>query len=1046
MADIRCPHCGKENPDFLDVCQFCQNPLKSESNLRIGENPTKKNTGELENVLPDWLKDARKQARDSAEEDAAYAAAQPKVQKEEPVDLLAGLFQSESSEDEDVPDWLAAINPTAKSKPATPITSADPKPETDFFAQFNKSEPTPATPSTPASEPPQPSQAADDRDQLSDWFIQASEQPAETLDVGPDVTHSDWGMGEQFASRTEETPVAKEEEDLSWLHNLESAAKQTDELRSPKQTSEWGSGFNAPSQTSGDDDLSWLNQLGAIPGSEQSLPQPPRQSQRPEDLSWLDNLGGASSSGTPETSDEDLSWLNKLGGAAPEPPASKPAPKEDLSWLNAFSEDAPQTPQPTPPQSSSKEDLSWLTDMGATPIEQPATKPEKPQQDLSWLNAFSETPESSQPAATPAPAEEDLSWLSNLGATPIETPSAQPEKPQEDLSWLNAFSETPESSQPVSAEPAFQDDLNWLNNLGGTSVENPPPQPDKPQEDLSWLNAFGSAPESTQPAPAQASSQDDLSWLNSLQGEPDTLSSAPSSKPADEIGKDADAPRVSPFVPRQTAPLDENAQASIPDWLKSATEGPSMPMGTEALDQFREDYKVPSKPEEPFSWKSFTQEAKPAEEQPQTSQPEPAFFDDSFFAPAGESTVPSTEDVNSLFSVDMPDWLSQAEPTQEALPAQDIGIHAEGGEALAPVDLPSWVQAMRPMDAVISDAAPSIDDQPTEREGPLAGFRGVLPAAPLGSARRPRPISLKLQASDEQQASAALLEQLLAGETSPRPLVSTPVLGNQRILRWVLTALFILVIGGMIGMRSQMFTISAPPLGTASGVTNALQAIPDGSNVLVVVDYEPALAGEMEAVSGPMLDQLTLLRHPNLSFVATSPNGSALAERLMTHTGVSVPSQSNLGYLAGSETGVLTFLQSPRVAMPDATINAFSEYSAVILLTDNAESARIWIEQLQNVKQRDSMLALQPLLVAASAQAGPLLQPYNSSRQVTALITGLSDASRFEFMNNSRPGIARSYWDAFGVGLIMAVGLIVLGSLWSVFAGIRARRADATEG
>jgi hypothetical protein len=304
---------------------------------------------------------------------------------------------------------------------------------------------------------------------------------------------------------------------------------------------------------------------------------------------------------------------------------------------------------------------------------------------------------------------------------------------------------------------------------------------------------------------------------------------------------------------------------------------------------------------------------------------------------------------------------------------------------------------------------------------------------------------LKLQASDEQQASAALLEQLLAAETSPRSLVSAPVLGNQRILRWVLTALFLIVIGGMIGMRSQMFTISAP-LVAASEVTNALQAIPEGSNVLVVVDYEPALAGEMEAVSGPVLDQLALLRHPNLSFIATSPNGSALAERLTTHTGISVPNQSNLGYLAGSETGVLTFLQSPRVAMPDATVNAFSEYSAVILLTDNAESARIWIEQLQNVKQRDSAVALQPLLVAASAQAGPLLQPYNSSRQVTALITGLSDASRFEFVNNSRPGIARSYWDAFGVGLIMAVGLIVLGSLWSVFAGIRARRAEATEG
>ncbi len=119
MSEIRCPNCNKENPDFLDVCQFCGTSLKSEATLHTGETPTKKNTGELEAVLPDWLRDARQQARDSAEEDAAQAATQPKVQKVESPDLLAGLaFQADTSDEDDVPDWLASINPVAKSKPA----------------------------------------------------------------------------------------------------------------------------------------------------------------------------------------------------------------------------------------------------------------------------------------------------------------------------------------------------------------------------------------------------------------------------------------------------------------------------------------------------------------------------------------------------------------------------------------------------------------------------------------------------------------------------------------------------------------------------------------------------------------------------------------------------------------------------------------------------------------------------------------------------------------------------------------------------------------
>jgi hypothetical protein len=108
------------------------------------------------------------------------------------------------------------------------------------------------------------------------------------------------------------------------------------------------------------------------------------------------------------------------------------------------------------------------------------------------------------------------------------------------------------------------------------------------------------------------------------------------------------------------------------------------------------------------------------------------------------------------------------------------------------------------------------------------------------------------------------------------------------------------------------------------------------------------------------------------------------------------------------------------------------------------DSARTWIEQLQTVKQRTA-LALQPLLVASSAQAGDA--PAVRSRQINGLITGLADATRFEFgSNTSRPGIARSYWDAFVVGLIMAVALILLGSLWSIFAGIRARRIEVAEG
>jgi hypothetical protein len=104
------------------------------------------------------------------------------------------------------------------------------------------------------------------------------------------------------------------------------------------------------------------------------------------------------------------------------------------------------------------------------------------------------------------------------------------------------------------------------------------------------------------------------------------------------------------------------------------------------------------------------------------------------------------------------------------------------------------------------------------------------------------------------------------------------------------------------------------------------------------------------------------------------------------------------------------------------------------------------VEQLQNQKQIDATVANKPLIMVASAQAGPLLQPYVLSGQITGMISGISDAARYEVVNNSRPRIARSYWDTFGFGLTMSIVLIIVGSLWSLFTGIRARRADAKQG
>jgi hypothetical protein len=911
VADIRCPNCGKNNPDILDVCQFCQTPLKPESVLRIGQTPTKKNTGELESALPDWLKDMRQQARESAEEDA-QAASLSKPQPTEPPDLLAGLAsQGGSSDDEDVPDWLASIKPASQPKPAAPST---PEASNDFFTQFNQSEPKPE----PAGETPQEEatswtdlrneSSSKEKDELSDWFAKASEQPQETFDFDADQPQNDMGWTNSLGSTSTSTEKSapQEEEDLSWLHNLEAASKQTGDLQAPKQGTDWTASFD--------------------------LPANPPQSSSEQDLSWLDKLGG----------------IDEPAGQTFEQPA---APQNDMSWLDQFggTSEASQPAQPAAPQ----EDLSWLNKLGA------AAEP-------SSFDAASDQ----QMPAEPSASEENLSWLEKPG-----TPEP-----------LQSFEDSRE-------QPSASGDLNWLNELGATSESSQPGQP---------------------------AAQEDLNWLNTLGGTSEPLSVPPFSEPSSQAAS-----------PRHTAPLGRgDDKEEEPDWLKSAIEPPSMPApGDLSMDWF-------TGIEQPADKKSTS-----------VTPPSTPFEGDPFSAPS-EPAALSNKDVDSLFSVEMPDWLSNPDPGAAESVSQEANIPpVASDESLAPVDLPSWVQAMRPVEAAISASTPSVADQPVENEGPLAGLQGVIPIAPIGSSRRPKAIPLKLQVSDEQQASAALLEQILGTETSPRALVTATYVAPQQWLRWVLTGLFLVVLSAVIFFRTQAMPVSAGlPVGVSS-ISNAVMNIPANSKVLVVVDYEPSLAGEMEAISGPLLAQMTQLSHPGFSFIATSPNGAALIERLVSDIDINSAGSPyrNLGYLPGGATGVLGFMENPQRVNAFADVQSFSEYSALVLLSDHAESGRIWVEQLQSQKQVDTTLANKPLLVVASAQAGPLLQPYVLSGQITGMISGISDAAKFE-TNNSRSGMARTYWDTFGIGLMMSIALIVGGSLWSLFTGLQARRTEAKQG
>jgi hypothetical protein len=430
----------------------------------------------------------------------------------------------------------------------------------------------------------------------------------------------------------------------------------------------------------------------------------------------------------------------------------------------------------------------------------------------------------------------------------------------------------------------------------------------------------------------------------------------------------------------------------------------------------------------------------------------PAFVDD-------EGKPISTEDVDAIFSMDMPDWLAEAGGAPESGPTQPA-VEPFGEDELRPAELPTWVEALRPVESVISESeAGSSGEQPVEERGPLAGLRGVLPAMPgVGPSSKPRGYSFKLQVSEDQQASAALLEKILSEEVTPEPVVTRRVVLSHRILRWLIAAVLLIIVSATVFYGAQINPVpTGVPPETSDAWNYVKDSLPANAPVLLVFDYHAARAGEMEATAAPLIDQMLTLKAPRLSMVASTPTGSGLAERFM---GILQRDRSfardenftNLGYLPGGAAGVLAFAQNPVTTKQLTTtgedawttpalagVRKLSDFAAIILLTDDLETARIWIEQTEGLRRQSGFL------VVSSAQSGPLILPYVRSGQVDGMVSGLEGGAPIEQANSGRPGMARGYWDAFGFGLLAAVVMITIGSVWSLISTLQSTRKEQGE-
>ena len=967
MADmIKCPVCGENNRLGQEFCLNCQTRLgpvpgssKGDETLKPGQAPTKKNTADLEPILPQWLKDARDSARNIGSGDVPAEPSTPKqTQPASPVDFLAGLHsQAEDNDEEDIPDWLANITgDSPKSKKSQPEPSEVRWVEMGGKNDFVQDEQPAAESDTPpwlaglASNTPQT-----EKDELTDWFRDASgiQKPAEAA-PSSSVDSPDWLRS--MAAEDGQGGFTSSNEPADTFGNISASADDTpDWLRAMAADNEAKNNSQPASNSndlfgasSADDTPDWLRSMSAENSAQNSAP-----------ASSSNDLFGASST------DDTPDWLRSMSAESGAQNSAPVSSSNDLfgasstddtpDWLRSMS--AESSPQDSAPVSSSN-DLFGSATTDDTP---------------DWLRGMQA--QSAEPAASSEPVSSGFpeSSADLFGGNVPD--------------WLKGTAEEKSTEAPLS-EP------DWLKSESeNTPVDNAP----------DWASAgVTSGDELEMPA-----------WLN----------------PAESAAQPSEAQDIS--------------LGDVPDWLKASAPKETIFDETPAADPAA----VPD-------WLNSLQSAAPES----SSKPAENEF---------SSAPPAEAGIDNLFT-DLPDWLSKADDM--AAPVSSSPSPITNTDAIAPGDLPSWVQAMRPVDSGLPTSMPVSlsSDQTLESRGALAGLQGVLPAVPgFSPASKPKAYSIRLQANEEQQSHAALLEQILAAETAPVPLSSLSNLNTSRALRWFLVAVFFLILPAILIMRTQFFALPPSELKPAmKGALDVAQLLPEGAPVLVAFDVEPARVGEMEAVAAPMFDQMLLLHHPRFTFVSTSESGAILAERFIStgplagHQYQSGIEYMNLGYLPGGQMGIYSFAQNPRqsapylfnsgvtespllnaylspawAAEPWSGITTLSQFTAFVIVTDNADSARAWIEQTSSTR------GAMPIVVISSAQAAPMIRPYFDSQQISGLVAGLYDGAVFEQNNLNRPGTTRIYWDAYNIGLLLAMVLILLGGLWNLVLGLRDRAA-----
>jgi hypothetical protein len=253
--------------------------------------------------------------------------------------------------------------------------------------------------------------------------------------------------------------------------------------------------------------------------------------------------------------------------------------------------------------------------------------------------------------------------------------------------------------------------------------------------------------------------------------------------------------------------------------------------------------------------------------------------------------------------------------------------------------------------------------------------------------------------------------------------------------RWIFLVMGLLVLGPLL------FPLALPiKIGPrVQGFHDAIEAVPNGSTVLMSCDYDPGAIPELVPMTRTAMRQL-MRKDCKVVVTVLWNGGPGLVDSVLRETVREFPGKeygvdwANLGYKSGNEAVMVLMGQGVANAFPRdyrgnvtrslrimERVTDYSSFALLISVSAGYPGTKEWVQQVQ------ARFHL-PMVAGVTAVSAPEYYPYLQSGQLRGLLGGMAGAAEYEKSRDEK-GSATRGMDAQSLGHLFVAFCILLGNV-----------------